>query len=486
MKNEKNNKKELLEYVKENWKNIPYLCRFSEEEIQRFVESGYTNKNENSNEYVTIEKKGSKEIGEKEYERISSYILDLDEYGEEEYFLTSIMEFGNDGQFRGTTYGDIDMEFKMDEKGEPEFIETSKNKEKIQIINKLRDNKTVETHFGDDLDNKSSIYAVESLLKDVGVLKKEEKLNIERVPAGRIKEGYLNIDTGGHVGNKFDQETIIVDGDPKNGVKSACQALAKMGVYVPEQIYELADSKPIHISSLDSRSGLALVRYLSGEQAFKLAERELLDKSLTDKELKYFGLTEAHEKQQQIIDNAVEKINKYTNTLENGEKIVLAPETIMAGSSIAYEMGIPYYASTATHHNKEGIEDGVTFAIACKPGMKLPNSILEYGKELVEKYRIDAKSSGVFINPNEELIVAGGAKNPDFKIEGYTSEKMLNELKSIMSLDQKRETIDKMELKKVDEQVTSIERKKVLNELEKIKNQEKDIENKDYQEEQER
>ena len=131
MKNEKNNKKELLEYVKENWKNIPYLREFSEEEIQRFVESGYTNKNGNSNEYATIQKMGIKELGDKEYERISSYVLELNEYGEEEYFLTSIMEFGNDGKFRGHIYGDTEIEFKMNEKGEPEFLRGKNNKEEL-------------------------------------------------------------------------------------------------------------------------------------------------------------------------------------------------------------------------------------------------------------------------------------------------------------------------------------------------------------------
>ena len=276
-------------------------------------------------------------------------------------------------------------------------------------------------------------FIFEKWAKENEVLTEDEKLTVERVPAGQVKVGMLNVDTGGHKGSRIDEDTIVIDGNPENGIKSASEELSNLGIYVPEQIVELADTRPAKVSALDSRSGLALIRYLSGEQAFELAEDELLDKSLTDKQLKKFGLMKAHEKQQGIIDSAVEKVEKYTERLENGEKIVLAPESILAGSAIAYEKGIPYYASAATHKDKEGNEDGVTFAITCKPGMKLPKGVINYGKELVEKHRIDDNSSGVFVNPNEQMIVAGGFKNPDFKIENQTVEGMLDEIKESFS-----------------------------------------------------
>lgn len=305
---------------------------------------------------------------------------------------------------------------------------------KRKIVESLMDSPTVVTHYGDDLDNKSSIEAIKRFAIKIKALKNSEELKIERVPAGKVKEGFLNVDTGGHKGNRSDNETktIVIDGDTRNGIKSACQSLSNLGIYVPEQICELADARPIHISALDSRSGLALVRYLSGEQTFNLAENHLLDKSLTDKQLQEYGLTEAHTKQQKIIDSAVEKINKYTETLPTGEKMVFAPEQIIAGSSIAYEMGIPYYASAQQHFDAENNPDGVTFAITCKSGMELPKEILEYGKQLVEKYRRDERSSEVFIHPNNQLIVAGGSKNPNFKIEGYTPESIIEELKTVI------------------------------------------------------
>lgn len=182
---------------------------------------------------------------------------------------------------------------------------------------------------------------------------------------------------------------------------------------------------------MDSRSGLALIRYLSGEQAFKLAEEGLVVASLTDDQIERFGLVEAHKKQQAIIDNAIEKIKKYTTTLEDGTNIVLAPEQILAGSQIAYEMGIEYYASASEHKDNEQNVDGVTFAITSKPGVKLPKRVLEYGEKLVEEYRIDEKTSGVFVNPNGQMIIAGGFKNPTFKIPNQTVKGMLEVIEAI-------------------------------------------------------
>ena len=326
-------------------------------------------------------------------------------------------------------YGCRIYEWTLDKINEYEDVTWIASINENLIRQKLEETKTVVTHFGDDLDNKSSIYALEKWAKEQGILYEDESLQVDRVPAGQIKEGMLNIDTGGHKGNrKEENDTLIIDGDPENGVKSAAESLSNSGIYVPEQIVELADTMPNKVSALDSRSGLALIRYLTGEQAFKLAEAKLLDKSLTDEQIKEFGLEEAHEKQQAIIDNAVEKIKKYTKELPNGEKIVLAPEQILAGSAIAYEMGIPYYASASNHLDQDKNVDGVTFAITSKPGTKLPEEILEYGKELEEQYRIDENTSGVFVNPNGQMIVAGGFKNLEFKIPNETIEGMLSKI----------------------------------------------------------
>ena len=381
----------------------------------------YSDKKQAIKEYIKLEKICKKEVEEYEAEHADEYEEDeFDEYEDGDYApiyisKAGISEFTIDEPY---TYRNISYEVDR-------MLDEVEN-----IKEKLEETKTVVTHFGDDLDNKSAIYAIEKWAKEQGILKEDESLQVDRVPAGKIKEGMLNVDTGGHKGSRQEDGTIVIDGDPANGVKSASEELNNLGFYVPEQIVELADTVPNKVSALDSRSGLALIRYLSGEQAFKLAEARLLDKSLTDEQIKEFGLEEAHEKQQGIIDNAVEKIEKYTKELPNGEKIVLAPEQIIAGSIIAYEKGIPYYASASNHLDKDKNVDGVTFAITSKPGTKLPEEILEYGKELVEQYRIDENTSGVFVNPNGQMVVAGGFKNPTFKIPNETIEGMLNKIEA--------------------------------------------------------
>ena len=128
---------------------------------------------------------------------------------------------------------------------------------------KLVETKRVVTHVGDDLDNKSATYALEKWAKEQGILKEDESLQVDRVPAGKIKEGMLNVDTGGHRGSRQEDDgTIVIDGNPAEGIKSASEAINNLGIYVPEQIVELADTVPNKVSALDSRSGLALIRYL--------------------------------------------------------------------------------------------------------------------------------------------------------------------------------------------------------------------------------
>lgn len=283
-----------------------------------------------------------------------------------------------------------------------------------ELIKKLKETKTVVTHYGDDLDNRSSIYALEKWAKENGVLKDEDTITVERVPAGKVKEELINLDTGGHTGCKEYDGTIVIDGNPKEGVKSAIQALSeRLNLDVPEQILEIADAMPTRISPFDTRSGLSLQKYTEIQNVFEMAKEGLLDKQLTDEQLEKYGLVDAQRAQQKIVDDAVEKINKYTRELANGEKVVISPEFIKAGSIVAYEMGINYFASVDDHKSGQG----VTFAINSKPGKILPENVREFGKRLVEKYKNVDGTSGVFVHPNNSMVVAGGPKNPDFKVE---------------------------------------------------------------------
>ena len=111
-----------------------------------------------------------------------------------------------------------------------------------ELIKKLRETKKVVTHFGDDLDNRSSIYVLEKWAKEQGILKEDEQIIVERVPAGKVKDGYINLDTGGHTGCREENGTIVIDGNPKEGVKSANKAVKdRLDVEVPEQILEVAE-----------------------------------------------------------------------------------------------------------------------------------------------------------------------------------------------------------------------------------------------------
>lgn len=428
---ELNTSKNLRRFVKENYDKIPIFKTLTEEEINTFVETGEVSPKKWDHEHglrtmvLVIKKRGS--IGD-EFEVIAGLTPGIDEYGEYETKLSTQMSFLDNGEFGGYIYGD-NIGFKINDSGNAEM--QFKNELQGKIYDAITKNKEIVTHFGDDLDNKSSIYAIQYWMTRNGLLANNEEITISRVPAGQVKEGALNVDTGGHKGNRLDNDTIVIDGDPANGVKSAAESLNNLGIYVPDQIVELADTMPNKVSPLDSRSGLALVRYLTGKQAFQLAEYELLDKTLTDEQIKLYGLEDAHKKQQEIIDDAVEKINKYTTELPNGEKIVLAPEKILAGSLIAYEKGINYYASFAEHLDSEKKTDGVTFAITSKPGVKLPEEVVKFGQGLAEKYRIDENSSGVLVNPNGQMIVAGGFKNPGFKIENETINSMMNKVKDV-------------------------------------------------------
>ena len=336
------------------------------------------------------------------------------------------------------------------------------------FIKKLKDTKTVVTHFGDDLDNRSSIYALEKWARENGILEEDETITVERVPAGKVKEGFINLDTGGHIGCREDEETIVIDGNPKEGIKSAIQALVeRLNIQVPNKILEIADTMPTKISPFDTRSGLSLQKYTNIENVFEMAKEELLDKELTDEQLEKYGLMEAQKSQQKIVDEAVEKIKKYTKELSNGESVVISPEFIKAGSIIAYEMGINYFASIDAHKSGQGI----TFAINAKPGKVLPGNVREYGNKLVEQYKNQDGTSGVFVHPNNSMVVARGPKNPDFKID-MSKEDMINKI-DVLFKEYARE-----DLKKQIEQEDKM-KNKLLNEniiLDEKENQAKDLE----------
>lgn len=298
--------------------------------------------------------------------------------------------------------------------GDKKWINNKISEMKISL--KLKDNPCIATHFGDDLDNKSCVYILNNFAKSNGIIEESESLELKRVPAGQVIDGIVNVDTGGHKGSKF-EDTIVVDGDPKNNITSAVQELKDIiNAEVPEQILECADTMPTNIDIFDTRSGLSLQKFASTEKVFEMAKRGMLTRELTDEELEEFGLVENQKAQQKIVDEGKEKVEKYTIDLGDGKKAVICPEFIKAGSQIAYKLGAQYYASVSKHYDQEKNEDGSTFSITAKPGSNLPESVKKFGNELVEEYKNEDGTSGVFLHPNGSLLVAGGPKNPDFKV----------------------------------------------------------------------
>ncbi len=329
-----------------------------------------------------------------------------------------------------------------------ELKEIPNNFHEYAIALKLRENPTIATHFGDDLDNRSCIYILENWAKENGIIDEKDSLIVERIPAGKIMEGVVNIDTGGHKGSKF-EDTIVIDGEPPHGPKSAIEELSKLlEIEVPEQILECADALPTKTSIFDTRSGMSLQKFTTIENVFKMAKNNLLTKQLTDEQLKEYNLMESHLAQQKIVDTGKEKVEQYTTILANGEKVVIAPEFIKAGSLIAYESGINYYASVDKHLDSDRNENGSTFAINAKPGTKLPDNIKEFGNSLVEKYKDETGSSGVFLHPNGSMLVAGGPKNPDFKIE-MNQEEIMNNLNTLFN-EYAKEDLEKQVNEKMD------------------------------------
>ena len=255
----------------------------------------------------------------------------------------------------------------------------------------------VYTHFGDDLDNKMSIYYLskERFIPDGA--------EVQRTPAGKPKEGCLNVD----VGNEGCTEAISRVGDGLaidhhyNEHKNTLEILKEdLGISIPRQLVELTDSPSERVSSLDYTSGLALARYASPEVIHQLATDGLLDKELAQETLKTLGLKEASEKQKGIIDNALEQIKKgHIN-----ERCVHVREFLLGGSFIAYEKGYDIFASSQDHKN-----GGITFAVNSKS--ELPERILVWAEKLKQEY-----GSGVFVSTSNNMVVAGGPKNPDFSV----------------------------------------------------------------------
>ena len=102
---EYNTRENLLNFVEENYVNIPIFNEFSKKEIDEFVKKGYIILDSGygfNTEQLTIDKRNK--LNE-EYQVIAGYKSSIDEYGEDEYLLTTQMEFAESGEFSVNIWG---------------------------------------------------------------------------------------------------------------------------------------------------------------------------------------------------------------------------------------------------------------------------------------------------------------------------------------------------------------------------------------------
>ncbi len=255
------------------------------------------------------------------------------------------------------------------------------------------------THYGNDIDNRLARMA----LVKAGILTKKAKAI--RRPAGVVEEGKLNLDIGnelctsGITFNSLDK-TLIVD-HHFNAYKNTLEILDMVGVYVPRSAVELADTEESY-NPTDPYCMVFLVRSISDKKLWELAEKGLLGKTMSEEELQEHGLWKAAQYQKKIITNAIKELNRGT-VYENA---LIVESYIPSGSTIAYHMGYEIYCSVQEH--KEG---GVSFAITSIPGKSLNSGIIGFGRRLQEQY-----GEGIFVSRNNNMIIAGGPRNPRFSV----------------------------------------------------------------------
>ena len=258
----------------------------------------------------------------------------------------------------------------------------------------------VVTHYGDDLDNRLSLYA----LKLAGYISQDAVIG--RTSAGCPVAGKLNVDVGDKRCSEpvifFNDGTVVID-HHFNSYSNTLEILRdKLGLDIPPHVIDVADTyAERRVSPLDYRSVLSLARYMDDETLWRLANDGRLLDTLDNMDLERYGLQDAACKQKSVIEKAISKIK---SSVVDG--VVFVDEFVPAGSQVAYELGYDMYVSY-----QERQDGKATFAITVRPGKRLPIEALRFGLELRRRY-----GSGVYINPELTMVIAGGPKNPDFVV----------------------------------------------------------------------
>lgn len=274
------------------------------------------------------------------------------------------------------------------------------------------------------------------------------ELIFEDKNSGEIVKDAVNLNNG-----KINDEnnTALIIGSEMGkimGSKSTVQTLSKLGVYFPEQIIEYANHPQIADLSIDPEYGYSYANnesYLTDEKLFEFAERHLLDKKLSSEDINYFGLQEAVKLQQQIYNEAMEKISddvlfNCPDDEDSQVKIAIVSEFIKGGSNVAFRnKNCTYFVSF------EVKDDGFTFACVTNRFLELVPVIPTKVIQKIQSWKENLRSKGkegkkIYIGDDSRLITAGGAKDPNFSVKfsdifpnyesgNYTNEDLANKLK---------------------------------------------------------
>lgn len=310
---------------------------------------------------------------------------------------------------------------------------------------------------GQNLDKSASIYALKKHMRKFGIT----HIDVEEINAGEKRRGGLTIDAGDLTGLEGFNPRFLgrksVNGKASQGQPSTCGVLAACGIYVPPKIIEHAD-RITDERIINARYGVNLSRYLSGQQLFDFAEKTrendtyLMDATLTDEELKEWGLEEICRKREEEIKRDTEAISNkiYYFTDENGQerKVCIVDYATNCGSFISYSLGCDYYISVCDRENcpwddSENTTDSsmnepmASFTICANPKKgngKIPKAILKYFENLREngeneKIKVISTEgreikNNPYIKPDKTMVVLGGYKATDI----YVTLKDLNQL----------------------------------------------------------
>lgn len=313
---------------------------------------------------------------------------------------------------------------------------------------------------GENLDKRASIYALKKHMQKFGIT----HIEIEEINAGEKRSGGLTIDAGNLTGLEGFNPRYLgrksVNGKVNQGQPSTCGVLAACGIEVPYKIVEHAD-RITDERIINARYGAALSRNLTGQKLFDFAEKirddgtYLMDSTLTDEELKEWGLEEICRKREEEIKRDTEAISKniYYFIDENGQerKVCIVDYATNCGSFIAYSLGCDYYISVCDRekcpwHDSGNTTDAslnmpmATFTICANPEKgdgKIPEIVLKYFQNLRDSGQnenlkvISTEGREIknnpYIKPDKTMVVLGGYKVTDIYIILKDSSKLDDE-----------------------------------------------------------